>query len=127
MAYTNPNFTNDQTPPLNADNMNALANAVQLLPVANGGTGKTTFPSGYVLTGNGTGAISAVNVLPVAHGGTGQSSIASLKTSLDLGFSKLYKQSSAPSDTSGIWFNTSNYTLNIYYNSAWVAIRGVFS
>ncbi len=126
MAYSNPNFVNNDTPAINATNLNNLASAVELLGVPNGGTGNTTFPSDSVLLGNGTNAIKTVNVLPVAQGGTGSNSIAGLKTSLDLGFTKLYKQSSAPSDTNGVWFNTSNYTLNIYYSGSWRSVVGVF-
>lgn len=124
-TYTNPNFVNGQTPPISADNLNDLANAVAGLTVPNGGTGKTSFTSGAFLTGNGTGAITETTTIPVSKGGTGVTTLSALKT--NLGAVSLIKQSSAPSDTTAIWFNTSNYTLNVYYSGSWRAVRGVFS
>ena len=57
------------------------------LPVANGGTGATSFNSGYFLTGAGTGAVVAqqyidmasdiTGVTPIANGGTGLSAVGS--------------------------------------------------
>lgn len=46
MAYTAPTFVNDSAPALNANNMNDLAQNVENLQVANGGTGRQTLKIG---------------------------------------------------------------------------------
>lgn len=139
MAYTAPTFVNDSAPALNANNMNDLAQNVEKLQVANGGTGRQTFTSGAILTGNGTnpvgqltgtGAVYATSngnptmgTLPVSCGGTGATSLDALRTAL--GF--FVVQASAPSDTTKLWINSTNSTMNYYNGSSWVAILGVFA
>lgn len=143
MAYTNPNFRDNQTPPLSAENMNNLANAVAQLSTANGGTGRTSLTSGAILYGDGTNAVGLLvgtgavyattsgspqfGTLPVTCGGTGVTSLSALKTNLGLANAGFVVQSSAPADTSVLWINSSNSTLNYYDGSSWVAIRGVFA
>lgn len=142
MAYTNPNFRDNTTPALSAENMNNLANAVALSVVANGGTGRSTLTTGAILYGQGqnavglllgTGAVFATSsgapqmgTLPVSCGGTGATSLASLKTSMGLGNAGFIIQASAPSDHTKLWINSSNRTMNYWNGSAWTAIRGVF-
>ena len=143
MAYTNPNFRDNQTPPLSAENMNNLANAVSQLSTANGGTGRTSLTSGAILYGDGTNAVGLLvgtgavyattsgspqfGTLPVTCGGTGVTSLSALKTNLGLANAGFVVQSSAPADTSVLWINSSNSTLNYYDGSSWIAIRGVFA
>lgn len=142
MAYTNPNFRDNTTPALSAENMNNLANAVALSVVQNGGTGRTTLTSGAILYGAGTNAVGLLlgtgaiyatasgspqyGTLPVSCGGTGVTSLSTLKTNLGLGNAGFLIQSSAPSDHTKLWINSSNSTLNYWNGSSWIAIRGVF-
>lgn len=51
------------------------ANLSATVPVNKGGTGATTFTSGNILTGNGTGAITSISTVPVANGGTGAATL----------------------------------------------------
>lgn len=143
MAYEAPTFVNGSTPALNATNMNALAEAVESLGVENGGTGKQSITSGALVKGNGTGAIGEVigtgavyatasgsptfGTLPVSCGGTGVTSIAALKTAMGLTSAGFIISAAAPSDTTKLWINSTNSTMNYYNGSAWVAIRGVFA
>lgn len=100
MAYINPNFRDNTTPALSAENMNNLANAVALLSTANGGTGRATLASGAILYGDGTNAVGQLvgtgavyatasgspqfGTLPVSCGGTGVTSLPTLKANLGL-------------------------------------------
>lgn len=142
MAYTNPNFRDNTTPALSAENMNNLANAVALSVVANGGTGRSTLTTGAILYGQGqnavglllgTGAVFATSsgapkmgTLPVSCGGTGVTNLSTLKASMGLNNAGFLIQSSQPSDHSKLWINSSNSTLNYWNGSSWIAIRGVF-
>lgn len=144
MPYTNPNFVDNSTPPLSAENMNALANAVESSEVANGGTGRKTLARGSILTGNGTnpigmltgtGAVYAqvngtplMGTLPVNCGGTGATSLRALKSAMGLANAGFIVQSSTPSaaNRTKLWINSSNNTMNYWNGSSWVAIRGVF-
>lgn len=73
-----------------------VGDSVGVLPVANGGTGRSTLTSGYFLRGNGTSAITmstaaasrnamglgnTTGALPVANGGTGNTSVDTTPTS----------------------------------------------
>lgn len=143
MAYTNPNFRDNTTPALSAENMNNLANAVQLLSTANGGTGRSTLTSGAILYGQGTNAVGLLTgtgaiyattsgsptfgTLPVSCGGTGATSLSTLKTNMGLGNAGFIIQASAPSDHTKLWINSTQKTLNYWDGSAWTAIRGVFA
>jgi hypothetical protein len=143
MAYTNPNFKDNRTPALSAENMNNLANAVAQLTTENGGTGRTSLTTGAILYGDGTnpvgqlvgtGAVYATvsgspqfGTLPVSCGGTGVTSLDALKSNMGLANAGFVVQSSAPSNTSVLWINSDNSTLNYYNGSDWIAIRGVFA
>lgn len=143
MPYTNPNFRDNTTPALSAENMNNLANAVAQLSTANGGTGRTTLTSGAILYGDGTNAVGLLvgtgavyattsgspqfGTLPVTCGGTGVTSLSALKTNLGLANAGFVVQSSEPADHTVLWINSNNSTLNYYNGSAWVSIRGVFA
>ena len=142
MAYTNPNFRNNNTPAINATNLNNLANAVQLLGTENGGTGKNSITSGAIVTGNGTGAVNELSgtgavyatqigspqfgTLPVSCGGTGVVTLDALKSAMGLSNAGFVIQSSAPSSTNLLWIDTTNSTLKYYNGSSWIPIRGVF-
>lgn len=142
MAYVNPNFQNDNTPAINATNLNNLANAVQNLGVENGGTGRTQFVNGAFIIGNGTspvgnlygtGAVYATQVgspqfgtLPVSCGGTGAVTLDALKSAMGLANAGFVIQSSAPSSTTVLWIDTTNSTLKYYNGTSWIPIRGVF-
>lgn len=143
MAYVNPNYRDNTTPALSAENMNNLANAVALLSTENGGTGRSTLTSGAILYGQGTSAVGLLvgtgavyattsgspsfGTLPVSCGGTGVTSLDALKTNMGLANAGFVVQSSAPSNTKVLWINSSNKTMNYYDGSNWVAIRGVFA
>ena len=142
MAYTNPNFQNNNTPAINATNLNNLANAVQNLGVENGGTGKNSITSGAIVTGNGTGAVNELSgtgavyatqigspqfgTLPVSCGGTGAVTLDALKSAMGLANAGFVIQSSAPSSTTVLWIDTTNSTLKYYNGTSWIPIRGVF-
>ena len=142
MAYTNPNFQNNNTPAINATNLNNLANAVQNLGVENGGTGKNSITSGAIVTGNGTGAVNELSgtgavyatqigspqfgTLPVSCGGTGAVTLDALKSAMGLANAGFVIQSSAPSSTTVLWIDSTNSTMKYYNGTAWVAIRGVY-
>lgn len=140
MAYTNPNFQNNNTPAINATNLNNLANAVQNLGVENGGTGKTSITSGALIKGNGTGAVGELSgtgalyspttgnpqfgTLPVSCGGTGVVTLEALKEALSV--SPYIASETAPSDTTKLWIDTTNNTMKYYNGINWVAVRGVY-
>lgn len=140
MAYTNPNFKNNDTPAINATNLNNLANAVQNLGVENGGTGKSSITSGALVKGNGSNPVGEVigtgalysqtsgnpqfGTLPVSCGGTGVAAMSALRANIHV----FLIQTSQPNDTSGdiLWINPSDSTLSYYYNGQWRKILGVF-
>ena len=102
-AYENPNWINNTSPYIDADEMNAISETLENVPVANGGTGKQTQNANSVLVGNGTGALKNVDsangalyatgsgqlpqfgILPVAQGGTGQTSEMAFRSAMGLG------------------------------------------
>lgn len=143
MAYTNPNFQNNNTPAINATNLNNLANAVQNLGVENGGTGKATFTSGALLKGNGTNAVGEVigtgalyssttgnpqfGTLPVNCGGTGAVTLDALKENMGLANAGFVISGTEPEVTTVLWINPTTRTLSFYYNGAWVLVRGVYA
>lgn len=142
MAYTAPTFKNNNTPALNATNMNNLARAVQNLTVPNGGTGSTSFTSGAILVGDGanpideivgTGAVYATSsgspqfgTLPISCGGTGATTAEQLRANLGLTNAGFVVQSSAPSSTNILWIDTTNGTLKYYNGSNWIPIVGTY-
>lgn len=142
MAYTNPNFQNNNTPAINATNLNNLANAVQNLTVPNGGTGKESITSGALVKGNGTGAVGEVigtgalysetsgnpqfGTLPVNCGGTGVVTLDALKDAMGLANAGFVIRDTSPSITTVLWIDTTNSTLKYYNGTNWIPIRGVF-
>lgn len=107
-SYVAPTFVNDASPALNASEMNAIAQTLQKVPVANGGTGATTAAEartnlgitpaniGALASTGGTvsGSLSITGTLtvgtygtivPVTAGGTGASSVAGARNALGLG------------------------------------------
>lgn len=143
MAYTNPNFQNNNTPAINATNLNNLANAVQNLGVENGGTGNATFTSGALLKGNGTNAVGEVvgtgalysstsgnpqfGTLPVNCGGTGAVTLDALKENMGLASAGFVISDTEPEVTTVLWINPTTRTLSFYYNGYWVLVRGVYA
>lgn len=143
MAYTNPQWNNDSVPPIDADNLNDLSNAVELLSVENGGTGKTTLTQGGVLIGQGvnpvesltgTGALFATSsgspqfgTLPVSCGGTGATTQEAARAALGLTNSRFAIQTSQPTDTTMLWINPEDSTMSYYYEGEWHKICGVFA
>ena len=142
MAYTNPNFQNNNTPAINATNLNNLANAVQNLGVENGGTGKNSITSGALVKGNGTSAVGEVvgtgalysetsgnpqfGTLPVNCGGTGVVTLDALKSALGLANAGFVISKEEPEVTTVLWINPINGIAKYYYNNAWNAIVGVY-
>lgn len=143
MAYTNPNFQNNNTPAINATNLNNLANAVQNLGVENGGTGKSSITYGALVKGNGTSAVGEVvgtgalysetsgspqfGTLPVSCGGTGSVTLDALKESMGLSNAGFVISDTAPSVTTVLWIDSTNSTMKYYNGETWVAIRGVYA
>ena len=141
MAYTNPNFQNNSSPAINATNLNNLANAVELLGVENGGTGKESITSGALVVGNGTDAVEEVigsgalysettgnpeyGTLPVSCGGTGVVTLEALKEALSV--NPYIASATAPSDTTKLWIDTTNNTMKYYNGSGWIAVCGVYA
>lgn len=142
MAYTAPTFVNNNTPAINATNLNNLAKAVESLGVENGGTGNGSFTEGAILLGDGTdpvaelsgsGAVYATTsgdpqfgTLPVSCGGTGATTLDQLKTNLGLSNAGFVIQDSAPSVTTVLWIDTTNGTLKYYNGANWIPIVGVY-
>lgn len=143
MAYTNPNFQNNNTPAINATNLNNLANAVQNLTVPNGGTGKTSITSGALVKGNGANAVGEVigtgalysetsgspqfGTLPVNCGGTGVVTLDALKSAMGLANAGFVVSDTEPQDTTVLWIDSTNRTMNYHDGTSWVAIRGVYA
>lgn len=138
MAYTAPTFVNNNTPAINATNLNNLAKAVESLGVENGGTGCNTFTDGAILVGDGTdpvdelvgtGAVYATTsgnpqfgTLPASCGGTGYTSLASLRANI-----AVYQiRNTAPNDTNSLWINPDDNTISYYHNGTWKKTVGVF-
>lgn len=94
------------------------------LSVANGGTGQSTFTSGNILLGNGTGGISSTSTLPLSKGGTGGTTAQDARTNLGV-FSSSVLYNSTTSGTRGdITFNIPSgfelhdfYWLEFYYSN----------
>lgn len=143
MAYVNPQWNNDSVPPIDADNLNDLSNAVELLSVENGGTGATTLAQGGIVLGQGvntvqtltgTGAVFAIEsgnpqfgTLPISCGGTGATTQEAARASLGLTNSRFVIQTSSPTDTTVLWIDPSDSTISYYYEGEWHKICGVFA
>ena len=142
MAYTAPTFVNNNTPAINATNLNNLAKAVEGAVVANGGTGKTSFTEGAVLVGDGadpidelvgTGALYSptsgnpqYGTLPVSCGGTGVVTLDALKTAMGLENAGFVVSDTAPESTTVLWIDTNNGTLKYYDGTNWIPVVGVY-
>lgn len=142
MAYTAPTFVNDNTPAINATNLNNLVQAVENLTVPNGGTGNSSFTEGAILVGDGadpiteisgTGAVYATTsgepqfgTLPVSCGGTGATTYEQLKSNLGLSNAGFVPSETPPSSTNVLWINTTNGTMNWYNGTDWTPIVGVY-
>ena len=136
--YVAPTYVNNNPPAINDTNLNNLSKAVELLGVANGGTGSTNFDEGAVLIGNGTepvegltgtGALYAVEsgspqfgTLPVSCGGTGFTTLAALRANIFV----FQIRTTPPNDTNSLWINPDDNTISYYYQGAWHKIVGVF-
>lgn len=143
MAYTNPVWNNNSIPPIDADNLNDLSTAVELLSVENGGTGVTTHAQGGILIGQGTNAVQTLTgtgavyatasgspqfgTLPVSCGGTGATTQQAAREALGLTNSRFVVQTSSPTDTTVLWINPDDNTMSYYYGSDWHKICGVFA
>ena len=64
MAYVAPDWHNDTSPYINEDNLNAISETLECVPVENGGTGATDAPQARINLG-------IELPLPVENGGTG--------------------------------------------------------
>lgn len=142
MAYTAPTFVNDNTPAINATNLNNLAKAVESLGVENGGTGNSSFTEGAILVGDGTDPVAEVygsgalyattqgdpqfGTLPVSCGGTGATTLEQFKANLGLTNAGFVIQNSAPSVTTVLWIDTTNGTIKYYNGTSWIPIVGVY-
>lgn len=143
MAYVNPQWNNDSVPPIDADNLNDLSNAVELMAVENGGTGATTLEQGGLLEGQGTNPVQALTgtgavfatasgnpqfgTLPISCGGTGAVTQDAARAALGLTNSRFVIQTSQPTDTTMLWINPEDSTLSYYYEGEWHKICGVFA
>lgn len=143
MAYVNPQWNNDSIPPIDADNLNDLSNAVELMSVENGGTGTTTLTQGGLVVGQGvapvqtltgTGAVFATEsgnpqfgTLPISCGGTGATTQEAARAALGMTNSRFVIQTSSPTDTTVLWIDPSDSTISYYYDGEWHKICGVFA
>lgn len=88
MGYTNPGWTNDTEPYINADNLNDISDTLECVPVENGGTGATTAADARANLGLNTTGINrlvAGFTLPIFCGGTGGISASAARENLGLG------------------------------------------
>ena len=102
-VYTNPHWVNNSNPAINATEMNAISDALEKVPIANGGTNATNAADartnlgitlanlGAVAANGGEASNFRVNswnantaVLPVANGGTGANTAAGARTNLGI-------------------------------------------
>lgn len=146
MAYVNPGWINGGVPAIDQENLNEISEALELLPVENGGTGKASNTAGSILTGNGTNPVGELNgtgalyaetsgspqfgTLPVSCGGTGTTTLAQLKEDMGLANGGFVASATEPEDTTKLWIDTGNSGIMKYYDSdtsSWVAIRGTFA
>lgn len=102
-VYTNPHWVNNSNPAINAMEMNAISDALEKVPIANGGTfatnaadartnlGITLANLGALAANGGTATNLLVNswnagtVVPIANGGTGATTAADARTNLGIG------------------------------------------
>lgn len=143
MAYVNPNFVNGSSPALDAENLNDLAGALELVSVENGGTGVNKVTQGALLVGagtnpmsevSGTGALYAVDAtnpqfgtLPINCGGTGAVTPEGIRANLGLAKSGFVIAETAPTATNSLWIDTGNGGILKYYDGTqWTPVVAVF-
>lgn len=142
MAYVNPQWNNNSIPPIDADNLNDMSEALELLGVENGGTGASTLAQGGLLVGQGTNAVQTLTgtgalfatqsgtpqfgTLPVSCGGTGATTQEAARAALGLTNSRFVIQTSQPTDTTVLWIDPTDSTMSYYYENEWHKICGVF-
>lgn len=144
MAYVNPGWMNGSVPAIDEDNLNDISNALECVPVENGGTGATSITSGAILEGNGTSAVQELlgtgavyamasgspqyGTLPVSCGGTGVTTLSQLKSDMGLSNAGWVAQGTAPGDTTVLWIDTANGNVMKFWNgSAWKTVAGAFA
>ena len=146
MAYVNPGWVNGGVPAIDEDNLNDMSNALELLPVENGGTGANSLTEGAVLVGDttnpvgellGTGALYAetsgdpqFGTLPVSCGGTGVTTLSQLKADMGLANGGFVISATEPTDTTKMWIDSGNSNILKVYdtdNSAWITVSGAFA
>ena len=65
--YVNPGWVNETAPGISAQEMNAISDSLERVPIANGGTNGTTVAEAR----NNLGLGNTDGALPIANGGTG--------------------------------------------------------
>lgn len=104
-AYVAPTWVNDTSPYINASEMQAMCDTIELSPIANGGTGATTASGALTnlgampianakskgsantpVYGNSNGVLTPISsAIPVALGGTGATTLAGIRNAIGLG------------------------------------------
>ena len=94
MGYVNPNWRNNNSPYISAENLNAISSTLECVPVDNGGTGADNAADARANLGLGGAAIESLgagNPLGLANGGTGATDAPSVRATLGLSFWNLMK------------------------------------
>lgn len=78
--YVNPEWVNGTSPAIDEDEMNAISDTLQQVPIANGGTGGTTIAEAR----NNLGLGNTSGALPLANGGTGAATAAAARANLGI-------------------------------------------
>ena len=116
---------------------------MELVPVQNGGTGRTSNDNGAILVGAGTNPINGLSgtgavyaqtsgsptfgTLPINCGGTGANTLEGLRANIGLTNAGWVAQNTEPSSHTVLWIDTGNSNIIKFYNgSAWVACGGTF-
>lgn len=143
MAYVNPGWINNSAPAIDAENLNNMSATLEMVPVANGGTGKNSLASGSILKGNGTGVVQEMlgtgavyaqstgnptfGTLPINCGGTGATTLDAARQNLGLTKAGWIAQNEAPSNTNMLWIDTANRNIIKFHDGTqWVACAGAF-
>lgn len=146
MAYVNPGWVNGGVPAIDENNLNEMSDALELLPVENGGTGKNAHTVGAILVGDGTDPVGELTgtgaayaetsgdpqfgTLPVSCGGTGVTTLAQLKEDMGLANGGFVIAAEAPVDTTKMWIDSGHGNILKVYdvdNSVWITISGAFA
>lgn len=133
-TYQAPTWVNDSAPAINATELQAISDTLELVPVANGGTGVTSLASlktalgidTVAIANGGTGATTAAGArsnlglgnttgaLPIANGGTGKTTASDALTALG-GVPKT-NVTSKGSATRPVYFNASGVAVQTTYS-----------